>query len=48
MSTLDKNAPLKKKMLRANHTPYMTKGLRKAMMKRSSLKNKVYKNVENC
>ena len=32
MSTLDKHAPLKKKMLRANHTPYMTEGLRKAMM----------------
>ena len=49
MSTLDKHAPLKKKMLRANHAPYMTKALRKAIMKRSSLNNKIYKNgtVEN-
>ena len=49
MSTLEKHAPLKKKMLRANHAPYMTKALRKATMKRSSLNNKVYKNwtVEN-
>ena len=35
---LDYNyAPLKKKLLRANHVPYVTKGLRKAIMKRSYL-----------
>ena len=43
MSALEKHAPLKKKMLRANHAPYMTKAFRKAIIKRSSLNNKVYK-----
>ena len=49
MSTLDKHARLKKKMLWANLAPYMTKALSKAIMKRSSLNNNVYKNetVEN-
>ena len=41
MSTLEKHAPLKKKTHNANHVPYMTKALRKAIVKRSSLKNKV-------
>ena len=39
LNTLDAQAPLKKKTLRANHAPYMTKTLRKAIMKRSSLEN---------
>ena len=33
----NKNAPLKKKVIRANHAPYVTKSLRKAIMKRSYL-----------
>ena len=43
IETLDKHAPLKKKSVRANHAPYMTKILRKAIMKRSELETKFYK-----
>ena len=35
--TLNKHAPLKKKVIRANHAPYAMKSLRKAIMKRSNL-----------
>ena len=35
--------PYKEKVVRANDEPYMTKTLRKAIMKRSSLENKYYK-----
>ena len=35
---LDKHAPLRKKLLRgANHAPYITKTVRKAIMRRSQL-----------
>ena len=37
-------APIKKNLLRANHVPYMTKALRKAIMKRSELASKYVKN----
>ena len=37
---LDKHAPKKKKMQRANHKPYVTKAMRKAIMKRSELATK--------
>ena len=40
LETLNDHAPLKQKPLRANHTPYMTKTLREAMMHRSQLKTK--------
>ena len=40
MKTLDEHAPIKQKVVRANDKPYMTKALRKAIMLRSSLKNK--------
>ena len=40
LKVLNKHAPLKKKFIRANHVPYMTKNLRKAIMKRSQLENK--------
>ena len=40
---LGKHAPLKKKALRANEKPYMTKTLRKAIMRRSALQNKYYR-----
>ena len=40
---LTKHAPLKKKIVRANHSPYMTKCLRKAIMKRSELESKYFK-----
>ena len=44
MTMLEKHAPLKKKIVRANNVPYMSKTLRKAIMKRSALENKYYKN----
>ena len=40
---LEKHAPAKKKVVRANDKPYMTKALRKAIMLRSSLRNKFLK-----
>ena len=40
LQVLNKHAPPKKKILRANHKPYMTKTLRKAIMRRSALENK--------
>ena len=43
LKTLEKHAPLKRKQLRANNAPYMTKTLRKAIMKRSELKTKYLK-----
>ena len=43
MKILNKHAPAKQKVLRANDKPYMTKALRKAIMLRSSLKNKFLK-----
>ena len=49
LNVLNINAPLKKKVIRANHVPYMTKSLRKAIMKRSQLESKYLRNstVEN-
>ena len=43
LNILNKHAPLKKKTIRANHAPYMTKALRKAIMKRTQLANKYHK-----
>ena len=39
-NVLDKHAPKKKKIQRANHKPYVTKAMRKAIMKRSELATK--------
>ena len=39
MDLLDHHVPLKKKILRANNAPYITKKLRKAIMKKSQLEN---------
>ena len=36
---LEKHAPLKRRKIRGNHKPFMTKGLSKAIMNRSKLKN---------
>ena len=47
VNVLNKYAPLKKKMIRANHVPYMTKTLRRATMNRSELESKYYKNNIN-
>ena len=43
LEILNLHAPVKKKFLRANHAPYMTKALRKAIMKKSELKSKILK-----
>ena len=40
LKILDKYAPMKKKYLRANHATFMTKEVRKAIIKRSKLRNK--------
>ena len=44
LKVLEQHAPMKKKTLRANNKPYMTKALRKAIMRRSMLKSKYFKN----
>ena len=44
LATLNIHVPDKKKLIRANHKPYVTKQLRKAIMMRSNLENKFYKN----
>ena len=44
MTVFNKHAPLKTKYVRANDGPFMTKDLRKAMMLRSNLRNKLNKN----
>ena len=46
---LDIHAPIKKKFIRANDSPFMTKHLRKLIMNRSRCKNSYFKNktVEN-
>ena len=43
---LDRCAPKKQKYIRANHSPFVTKELRKAIMKRSNLRN-TYLNVKS-
>ena len=44
---LNKCAPIKKKILRANYSPFKMKALRKAIMFRSQLKNKFIKSRNN-
>ena len=43
LTVLNKHAPCKKKVVRANQQPYITKSLRKAIMRRSALEGKYYK-----
>ena len=43
LRVLEKHAPMKKKVLRANDKPFMTKILRQAIMRRSNLRNKYLK-----
>ena len=43
LDTLNKHAPLKKKSVRANHAPYVTKTLRKAIMRGSNLQTIYFK-----
>ena len=40
---MEQHAPLKKKVVRSNEAPYMTKDLKKAIMKRSELETKYYR-----
>ena len=40
LRVLEKHAPLKKKLVRANETPYITKTLRKTIVRRSQLENR--------
>ena len=47
LEVLNAHAPIKRKLLRANHVPYMTKTLRKAIMKTSELEGKYVKNETN-
>ena len=44
LKVLDKHAPVKKKVVRANHAKYISKPLRKAIMKRSYLEKVYFKN----
>ena len=44
LKVLEEHAPMKQKVLRANDKPYMTKALRQAIMRRSTLKTKFLKN----
>ena len=46
-TTLDDHAPLKVKTIRGNHAHFMNKTLSKAVMHRSKLKNKYFKNPTN-
>ena len=43
LKVLSKHAPMKSKYIRANEAPYMTRCLKKAIMKRSHLESKYYK-----
>ena len=43
LAILEKHAPTKTKKVRANQAPYMTKALKKAMIKRSELETKYHK-----
>ena len=49
LETLEIHAPQKTKTVRANNKPYLNKDMRKAIMHRSRLQNKMYKcnSVEN-
>ena len=47
LEVLNAHAPIKRKLLTANHVPYMTKTLRKAIMKTSELEGKYVKNETN-
>ena len=44
---MDALVPIKRKLLRANHIPYMTKPFRKAIIKTSELENECAKDKTN-
>ena len=43
LSVLNKHAPCKQKLIRANESPFMNKHLKKSIMSRSRLRNKFLK-----
>ena len=43
LSVLDRHAPVKRKTIRANHKPYITKQIRKAIMTKTRFANKRHK-----
>ena len=43
LDVLEIHAPLKTRLIRANEVPYMTKALKKAIMKRSELESRYYR-----
>ena len=47
LNVLQRHAPLKAKVVRANHAPYLNRNLRKAIMKRSEFEWKYMKNWKN-
>ena len=47
LKDLNRHAPLKKKMLRANHAPHVSKALRKAIRKDFALKTYIAKKQDN-
>ena len=47
LEVLNTHARIKRKLLRVNHVPYMTKVLRETIMKRSELENEYVKNKTN-
>ena len=47
VGVLNKHAPLKKKVLRANHASYVTKALKKTIMKRSYLEKLNFQKIFN-
>ena len=47
LNILQRHAPLKTKVVSANHAPYMNRILRNAIMKRSELERKYLKNRAN-
>ena len=46
MKELNRYASLKKKVLRANHSLYISKMLRKAIMRRSYLEKNIFKKTD--
>ena len=47
LTILEKHAPLKTKIIRGNHAPYMNKALRKAIMRRTQLQNRYFKSTKS-
>ena len=44
LHVLQRHAPIKQKVTRANHAPYVTKAMRKAVMKTTQLQHRYFKN----